>query len=277
MDSITEQAVARHYGDSSIEEKILGALRATGKNVDHLTTDDLAPVDEFHIGGRPATVEIAAAMELTPGMHLLDVGCGIGGPARYFAAHHGARVSGIDLTREFVDTARALTSRLHLDELVSWHCGSALKLPFEDASFDGAYIFHVGMNISDKTQLFGEVRRVLKPGSVFAVYDVMRTGTGDLSFPVPWAQTGETSFVESPEHYRKLLQAAGFRITSERNRRAAGLEFFAAMGVGAEGLAPSPLGLPLVMGPTAPLKIGNMIAGLGCDVIAPVEMICRAV
>ena len=277
MDSITEQAVARHYGDSSIEEKILGALRSTGKDVEHLTTEDLAPVDEFHIGGRPATVEIAAAMKLTPGMHLLDVGCGIGGPARYFAAHHGARVSGIDLTPEFIDTARALSNRLHLEQLVSWHCGSALNLPFEEASFDGAYIFHVGMNIGDKARMFGEVRRVLKPGSVFAVYEVMRTGTGDLSFPLPWAQTGETSFVESPEHYRELLQAAGFRITSERNRRDAALEFFAAMRARAEGLAPSPLGLPLVMGPTAPMKIGNMIACLGSELIAPVEMICRAV
>ncbi len=277
MDSMTEQAVARHYGDGSIEERILGALRSTGKDVEHLTTDDLAPVDEFHIGGRPATVEIAAVMALAPGMHLLDVGCGIGGPARYFATHHGARISGIDLTPEFIDTARALTIRLHLEHLVSWHCGSALNLPFESASFDGAYIFHVGMNISDKAQLFGEVRRVLKPGSVFAVYEVMRTGTGDLSFPLPWAQTDETSFVGSPEHYRELLQTAGFSITGERNRREAALEFFAAMRAGAEGLAPSPLGLPLVMGPTAPLKIGNMIACLGSDVIAPVEMICRAV
>ena len=277
MNAATEQAVARHYGDSSIEEKILNALRATGKDVDHLTTEDLAPVDEFHIGGRSATVDIAGAMKLTPGIQLLDVGCGIGGPARYFAAHHGARVTGIDLTPEFIDTAKALTSRLHLDKLVSWHCGSGLDLPFGDASFDGAYIFHVGMNISDKAGLFGEVRRVLKPGSVFAVYEVMHTGPGDISFPVPWAQTGETSFVAMPENYRELLQAAGFRINSERNRSEFALQFFAAMRARMEGQAPSPLGLPLVMGPTAPLKIGNMVANLASGLIAPVEMICEAV
>ena len=276
MNSATEQAVARHYGDSSIEERILEALRATGKDLDHLTTEDLAPVDEFHIGGRAATVDVAAKMNLTPGMKLLDVGCGIGGPARFFAAHHGARVTGIDLTRESIDTATALTNRMHLDGLISYHCGSALNLPFEDASFDGAYIFHVGMNISDKARLFGEVRRVLKPGGALAVYEVMHSAPGDISFPVPWAQSGETSFVAMPENYRELLQAAGFRITSERNRSEFALEFFAAMRARAEGQAPSPLGLPLVMGPSAPLKIANMIANLTSGLIAPVEMICKA-
>src|SRR6266853_181557 len=142
MNSQVEQTVARHYGNSAIEQSILNGLRSAGKDVDHLTTEDLAPVDEFHIGGRPATVDIAGAMKTAPGMQLLDVGCGIGGPARYFAAHHGARVTGIDLTPEFIDAARALTARLHLQDRVSFECGSALQMPLADASFDGAYIFH---------------------------------------------------------------------------------------------------------------------------------------
>src|SRR5260370_1296930 len=183
MNSQNEETVAGHYGNSAIEQSILNGLRSIGGDVEHLTTEDLAPVDEFHIGGRPATVDIAEAMRIAPGMHLLDVGCGIGGPARDFATHRGVRVTGIDLTPELIDAARALTARLHLNDHVSFECGSALRMPFADASFDGAYIFHVGMNIGEKGRLFGEVRRVLKPGGVFAVYEVMRTGEGDFSFP----------------------------------------------------------------------------------------------
>ena len=275
MSAQVEQTVAKHYGNSSIEQRILEGLRSVGKDVDRLTTDDLAPVDEFHIGGREATVDIAEAMNIRPGMHLLDVGCGIGGPARFFAQHYRARVTGIDLTREFIDAAEALTKRLRLESQVQFHCGSALQLPFDDGSFDGAYLFHVGMNISDKGRLFSEVRRVVKQGGVFAVYDVMRTGAGDLAFPVPWAMEQTTSFLAMPERYRLLLQGTGFHIARERNRREFALEFFAAMRARAADGTASPVGLPLLMGERAPLMLANMTANLKSGLIAPVEMICR--
>jgi SAM-dependent methyltransferase len=272
MNSLTDQTVARHYANSSIEATILAALRAAGKDPEQLTVDDLAPVDEFHIGGREVTVEIGLAMNIAPAQQLLDVGCGIGGAARYFAEHYRAHVTGIDLTKDFVDAAESLSKRLKLQDMVEFHTGSALDLPFPDASFDGAYIFHAGMNISDKARLFSQIRRVIKAGGMFAVYEVMRTGAGELSFPVPWAAAPETSFLAMPDRYREILQAVGFRILSERNRLDFALEFFAAM----KARASSPLGLPLLMGPTAPLKMANMVANLKNGLIAPVEMICRA-
>ena len=273
-----EHTVARHYGNSLIEENILNSLRTAGKDLERLTSDDLAPVDEFHIGGREATVEIAEAMDLAPAMHLLDVGCGIGGPARFLAEHYRAHVTGIDLTPEFVSAAESLTKRLNLDKLVQFRCGSALQLPFDDGSFDGAYLFHVGMNISDKARLFSEVRRVVKAGGVFGLYEVMRTGDGELAYPVPWAMEPETSFLAMPERYRLLLQGVGFRVMRERNRRAFALEFFAKMQAQAAAAGVSgavPLGLSMIMGPAAPAKVGNMIANLKAGRIAPVEMICR--
>ena len=140
---------------------------------------------------------------LQPGMHLLDVGSGLGGPARYFARYQGCRVTGIDLTEEFVAVARTLTSRLGMDGQISFQQGSALSMPFAAASFDVATLLHVGMNIADKDRLFSEVRRVVKPGGIFGIYDQMREADGELAFPVPWASVPQTSFVETAATYKR--------------------------------------------------------------------------
>src|SRR5262249_12114096 len=156
-----------------LEDKIVGLLRGAGKNVEQLGADDLAAIDEFHLGGREATQALAEFMHLRPGMHLLDVGCGIGGPARYFA-ERGCQVTGIDLTEEFVRVAESLSRRVKLNQKVTFRQASALELPFDADAFDGAFTIHVGMNIADKAGVFREVARVLKPGARFAIYDLMR-------------------------------------------------------------------------------------------------------
>src|SRR5215475_10402013 len=145
-----EANVANYYTRGRLEDSVLQALSKAGKDLANLTHGDLAALDEFHVGGREATQELAAQMELGPGLHLLDVGSGIGGPARYFAAEHGCKVTGIDLTEEFVSVAKGLTRQTKLDRLVEFWHGSALAMPFEPASFDRAYTIHVGMNIADK-------------------------------------------------------------------------------------------------------------------------------
>jgi SAM-dependent methyltransferase len=271
-----EQAVAQHYAHGSLEETILDALAAAGKDLKDLTPKDLAPVDEFHVGGRQATMAFAEQFGLRPGMRLLDIGCGLGGAARYFAHEHGCRVTGIDLSPEYVNVTNALAQRVGLDDRVSCELGSALALPFAPGSFDGAYMFHVGMNVENKAKLFAEVRRILAPSGLFGIYDVMRLADGDLSYPVPWASGPESSFVADAATYRRLLVAQGFEVFKERNRRDFALDLFGLMRARGAAGAPGPLGLHIVMGASAAQKVKNMIADISAGLIAPTEMICRA-
>ena len=272
-----EQAVAGHYGKSGLEEKILGALARAGIDAKNMTATDLAPVDEFHVGGIDATKELAAQMELRKGMGLLDVGCGIGGPARFFAGDYGCKVTGIDLTEEFIQVATTLTRMVKLDAAAEFRQGSALKLPFEATTFDGAYMIHVGMNIADKTAVFREVRRVLKSGALFTVFDIMRASDAAIAYPVPWAASGETSFVETVAAYGSALQNARFRAERQRDRREFGIQFaernLARM---AEG-GPPALGLHLLMGDKAPLMAKNILAMMQQGVLTPVEILARAI
>lgn len=260
-------------------ETILGGLKAGGLDPERLSTDDLAPVDEFHTGGRGATIEFADQMGIVPGMRLLDVGSGIGGPSRYFAGHRGCRVTGIDLSPEFCETAKALSSRTGLADRTEYHPSSATSLPLADASFDGAYMLHVGMNISAKAAVFREVARVLKPGAVFGIFDMMREAAGDLIFPVPWSPAPEMSFVESSETYVELLRQAGFEIEKQRDRRDFARAFFAkmreTMAANAASGVSSSLALPMIMGPTAPIKIGNLTGMIERGLLSPIEIISR--
>jgi len=271
-----EQTVAAHYAHGSLEHAILEALAAAGKDTNGLTQADLAPVDEFHVGGRPATVAFAQQLGVRPGVRLLDIGCGIGGAARYFANEFGCSVTGIDLSDEYVAVANMLAARVGLGNLVSCRQGSALALPFADASFDAAYFLHVGMNIENKSRLFAEIRRVLMPLGALGIYDVMRLGAGDLSYPVPWAGGPEASFVADAATYRRLLADAGFDILQERDRRDFALDILEKMRARAASGRPAPLGLHIVMGNDAAIKVDNMTNDIRRGLIAPIEMICRA-
>lgn len=271
-----EQAVQRHYTHGTLEQAILERLAAAGKDPARLTAADLAPGDEFHIGGRQATMEFAAEMNVAPGLHLLDIGCGIGGPSRYFASERQCRVTGIDLTPEYVAVAGALSRRVGLSDKVDYRQASALALPFPAASFDGAYMLHVGMNIADKSTLFHEVRRVLKPAAVFGVYDVMREAEGPLVFPLPWASDPATSFVVGAPAYREKLKHAGFDVVKERSRRRFAIDFFQQMQTRMAQGGPPLYSTQIVMGPTASVKIQNLVTMLKRGLIAPIELVCRA-
>jgi ubiquinone/menaquinone biosynthesis C-methylase UbiE len=271
-----EQQVAKHYTRDSLEHAILDALVAAGKNVNQLEPADLAPVDEFHIGGRQATVDFAEQFAPRAGMRLLDIGSGIGGPSRYFTETYGCQVTGIDLTDEYVRVAGNLAARVGLSERVTYRQGSALALPFEPASFDGAYMIHVGMNIDDKAALFAAVRRVIRPKGTFGIYDVMRDRDGSIAFPVPWASDASLSFVASPATYRSLLEQAGFVVAKERGRREFAVEFFRQLRARTAQGEPSPLSLALLMGGDAQQKIANMIANLEAGLISPTEILAAA-
>ncbi len=268
-----EQSVSRHYEHGSLEATILDTLKRVGKDPDKLVHGDLALVDEFHIGGRPATRHLGDQLYLPRGARVLDVGSGIGGPSRFFAAERGWTVEGIDLTPEYVEVATNLSRRVGLGDVTNYRQASATALPFADATFDGAYMLHVGMNIADKKTVFADVRRVLKPGGLFAIYDAMRESDGPFSYPVPWSSEPATNHIESAAAYEALLRAAGFTVVTKDNRRESALE---SMRKRATQSGPQGLGLPIVMGPTAAQKIANMMGMIERGVFAPIELISRA-
>ncbi len=268
--------VATHYSSGTLLAAIEAGVSAMGLTADTLSIDDLGPVDEFHVGGRTATFDLVAHLGATSDSRLLDVGCGIGGAARFIASTTGSHVTGIDLTPEYIDVARTLSAWTSLDRLVDFEVASALEMPFDDASFDGATQLHVGMNIADKASLFREVHRVLQPGARFALYDIMKMADGEVRFPVPWASDASTSFVADLPTYRRDLEAAGFEVVVERNRGAFAAEFFTALRERtASAGGPPPLGLHVIMGSDAPTKVANMIAAITTGTLAPVELICQ--
>ncbi|MEO1249702.1 MAG: methyltransferase domain-containing protein, partial [Pseudomonadota bacterium] len=175
---------------------------------------------------------------------------------------------------EFVETGTELSRWVGLSDRIDLHHGSALDMPFADGAFDGAMMLHVGMNIADKVQLFAEVARVLRPGAPFGVFDVMRIGEGDLTYPVPWSGEPATNALAPPEDYRQALARSGFMLSAERDRHAFAVEFFETLSkrIAAAG-GPPPLGLHITMGETAPVKVANMVENIGAGRIAPVEMI----
>jgi ubiquinone/menaquinone biosynthesis C-methylase UbiE len=274
MSSELESAVSRHYGRGDIKTRILDALKDAGADLDRLKLEDLAPVDEFHIGGRAATEYILAKIPLGKDHHVLDIGCGIGGAARFVASASGCRVTGIDLTPEYIDAANALTERVGLADRVRFETASALALPFEDRSFDAAITIHVAMNIKDRPALYREAARVLKPGAMFCVYDVMKCRSDDVSYPTPWADTPATSHLTSPDEMQALLKEAGFSVVEVEDRTSAGIEFFRQRLAPSPG-GPPPVGLHLLLGPQARVKLENVLKGLEDGSLAPVIMIAR--
>ena len=277
MSGVIEERVSQHYSRGDLEQAILDALAKSGKDIDRLTPADLSPVDEFHTAGRQATIELMEQLDFKPGMHIVDIGSGIGGPSRYLAETRDCRVTGIDLTEDYVRTASALAQRVGLSDRVSYRQASALSLPFDDASFDGAMMMHVGMNIEDKAALCREVRRALKPAATFAIFDMMRMGDGELAFPVHWAASAATSFVAPPADYRRALEDAGFEIVKERSRRDFALDFFRQSAARIKEMGgPPALGIHILMKTDVPQKIANVLANLEKGLIAPTEIISRA-
>lgn len=264
-----DDRIVAHYGGSGLYDRIVAA---TGKAEAEIVASDIKGVDEFHIGGVEATDRLLDPLGLAPGTRVLDLGSGIGGPARRMAERYGWTVTGIDLTPDFVDTARRLTSLTGLQ--VEFVQGSALDLPFADASFDLATLIHVGMNLPDKPRLFAEAERVLRPNGLFAVYDVMMLDGRHPEFPVPWADAPAASFLDSPDAYRSAASAAGLELVAEAERTEVAKDFFARLAaLVADGKVR--VGLPLIMGADAGTKVQNMIAGIHAGQIAPIEMIFR--
>jgi len=269
-------SVTAHYGsDVELAARIAERLRAAGKEIDALTTRDLAPVDEFHTRGRAATLELAARLGVGAGDRVLDIGSGLGGPARAVAEEYGCTVIGLDLNAGFCRAAAELSAWVGLGDRVAFRCGDATRLPFGAETFDAVMTLHTAMNIPAKDALYAEAHRVLKPGHVFAIYDVLRGQGGPALFPVPWARDLAVSHLASPSEMRELLTAAGFAIEEETDSSAASLDWFeAAVARLASGGVPA-VSLQAVLGDDFLLMARTVVRNLADDRIRTVSYICR--
>jgi SAM-dependent methyltransferase len=221
------QRVQEHYGMFAQRDVILAGLRAAGKNIDALTVADLAPFDQLHTCGRTATLQLLDLLGAGANDHVLDVGCGIGGPARLLSDTVGCRVTGVDLTEGFIETARDFAQRCGLAARTTFIAASATDMPVESNSFDGAWHIHMSMNVPDKAAMYREIYRALKPGGRFVLYDPILGASAAPVFPVPWSKTGDTSFLVTRTDMLNLICAPGFELHSEADVTGEGIAWLA--------------------------------------------------
>ena len=268
--------IREHYKRQGLEETILAALTANGKDINQLKLDDLAPVDEFHIRGREATRELASKVKLNSNHKVLDVGSGIGGASRFLASEFGCQVVGLDLSEDYCRVAQSFANRLGLANSVRFIVGSALDMPFEDNSFDIVWTQHATMNIANKAKLYSEIARVLRPNGYFAMYDILAGPVSPLCYPVPWATDPSISFLLTPNELRELLEAIGFKIISWQDTSEIGQLWFkgVARKMNQQDETPT-LGFQILMGSDFKVMAKNQVLNLNENRIALIECVAQ--
>jgi ubiquinone/menaquinone biosynthesis C-methylase UbiE len=269
--------VASHYSENlELADVIAQNLQSVGKDLNKLTTADLATVDEFHIRGRKATLELAAQMTLNADSHVLDIGSGLGGPARTLAETYGCRVTGIDLTQAFCTAAAAMSDWVGLGKRVSFKQGDATSLPFDNKTFDAAMTIHVAMNIAAKDKVYMEAHRVVKPGGIFAVYDVLQGEGGEVLYPVPWARDPSISHLATPDEMKSLLVGAGFKLQDVQDSTEESQSFFERMTAQMAKTGSPPVAWRLFLGNDFPTMARNQVRNVTERRIRTVSFICLA-
>lgn len=268
-------AITDHYTRGNLIERLSAALIDDGVDPKHPTLEALAPYDHFHSRGLEATVGMADRLQVAADDHLLDVGSGIGGPARYMVDRFGCRVTGLDLTAEFCEVARHLNKLLSMDDRIHINEGDALKMPFDDASFDGVYSMNVSMNIANKAGLYREIRRVLRPGGWLVLSEIAKGPGGDLTFPTPWARTAATSFLATPEATSQGLKEAGFVVSDLRDNKKESKDYSARSRAAIErGEKPLHRAVSLIHGGIADQASANTSRAAAEERVIPIEVTC---
>ena len=271
------ERVASHYSENlELAGVIAQHLQSAGKDVQKLTTTDLATVDEFHIRGRKATLELAEKMKLNADSYVLDIGSGLGGPARTLAETYGCRVTGVDLTQAFCDAATAMSAWVGLGNRVSFRQGDATNLPFANNEFDAAMTIHVAMNIAAKNKMYLEAHRVIKPNGIFAVYDVLQGEGGEVLYPVPWAREPTISHLVTPDDMKSLLVGAGFKLLDVRDSTEESQAFFERMTAQMAKTGASPVAWRLFLGDDFPVMARNQVRNVTERRIRTISYICAA-
>jgi SAM-dependent methyltransferase len=275
MDDLQNDVVA-HYTKQNLGEAILEGLKKAGKDPDNLKQEDLAAVDEFHIRGREATVELGKQLNLEASKHVLDVGSGIGGASRYLASVYRCQVTGLDLSEEYCQVAQMLADSIGLGQLITYRQGNALDMPFEDATFDVVWTQHTAMNIADKARLYAEIWRVLKPGGLLAIFDIVAGSGGPIFFPVPWAREPSISFLVTQDELRTLLEQTGFREVGWRETSEEGRVWFRELAKKIQQLGGTPpLGFHILLGPDFKTMAINQVRNLNENRIGLIETVVQ--
>jgi ubiquinone/menaquinone biosynthesis C-methylase UbiE len=271
-----DKGIAGYYSSGDLLARLEAALREDGADPARPGLEALAPYDQFHGRGIEATEEIAGMLKVAAGDHLLDIGSGIGGPARFMAGRFGCKVTGIDLTAEFCDVARQLTQRLGMQARVDFREGNALAMPFGDASFEGAYSMNVSMNIDDKPAFYREIRRVLKPGGWLMLSELAQGPGGAMQYPAPWAASAASSFLATPEETRQGLADAGFEVLEMHDAADRVLAYGArSREVVARGGKPPHRAVQLIHGDNAREAMANSSRGVAERRVVPLEVLAR--
>ena len=269
------RAIADHWATGDVYGLIVSALKAMSKPLESLTVEDLAPVDHFHARGLAATVDLADRLPVKASQHILDIGCGLGGPARYMAQRFQCNVSGVDITEPFVEAANKLTALLRMERQVKIEHGDGQHLPYPDSAFDGAYTQHVTMNVADRPAFLAEAYRVLKPGGFFALTEHGLGARGNPHYPLPWSMDGSGAYLVAPSETRAMLEKTGFEAIAIEDTGSKYLAAYRAVLEKAETGTLPPLGYHLLMGETALQKARNAALNIDEGRTHPIQLICR--
>ena len=254
--------------------RVLNALEKAGLSLDRLSIEELAPVDHFHARGLPATVDLADRLLIERGQHILDIGCAVGGPARYMADRFGCRVSGIDITPDFIKAGKELNRLTGNVDQVDVRIGDGVALPFEDSFFDGAYTQHVTMNVADRAAFFAEAFRVIKPGGFFALSEHGLGPKGEPIYPLPWAGEPATSFLKTRAETEALLSDAGFGRIETIDTGPKYVEAYKTILAKIEADGPTVLGPHVIGGDDMPMRAANSTRSIEEGRTFPIEVVC---
>jgi ubiquinone/menaquinone biosynthesis C-methylase UbiE len=260
------QNIERHYLKEGLFEDILDRLKKQNSGTDSFSRVDISAVDEFHVRGAEVSRELAQSIDLN-GHRVLDVGCGLGGPCRMLADEFNCKVTGIDLSKEYIRTAKALSELVNLHQRTDFVVGDAASLPFENHSFEVVWTQHVQMNIPDKKRFYSEINRVLKPGGHLLYYDIFKNSDQAVEYPMPWASSPDHSFLFNNDDMGVVLEELGLKRISKTDQTAAGIAFFDALLTRLNEAGPPKIGLNVLMGESTKPKLLNLFRHLKKDIL----------